>query len=97
MKPDPSSLLTLAPGVRLQTDSLSGEPLLVFPEGVLFLNSTAHDIVCRCDGTNSASQIISAMAQEYEASEGELREDVLECLENLLQRRLLIVRGRQPS
>ena len=80
---------SLAPGVRLQTDKVSGEPVLVFPEGVLFINSTAHDILARCDGHSSVAEIIAALAEEYEAPADELREAVLACLTDLRQRQLV--------
>jgi coenzyme PQQ biosynthesis protein PqqD len=79
----------LARGVRLHTDAVTGEPVLLFPEGVLFLNATAHDVVRRCDGTATVDAIVCALAGEYETEPGALRRDVLECLSELQQRRLL--------
>ena len=55
---------TLARGVRLQTDSKTGNSVLLFPEGVLELNETAQEIVTRCDG-RTVSEIIQALAEEY--------------------------------
>ena len=40
----------LAPGVRLQLDKATGEPVLLYPEGVLELNGTAHAILNLCSG-----------------------------------------------
>jgi pyrroloquinoline quinone biosynthesis protein D len=80
---------TLAPGVRLQKDAVSGEPVLVFPEGVLFLNATAHEIIFKCDGNRSVAKIISDLAGEFEAPDGEMRNDVLECLGQLCERKLV--------
>ena len=79
----------LAPGVRLQTDAVSGEPILLFPEGVLFLNPTAHEIVSRCDGVFTMGAIVTALAGEYDADPAALRQDVLECLHDLHQRKLI--------
>ena len=87
--PDDQSRPALAPGVRLQTDKVSGEPVLVFPEGVLFINSTAQDIVARCDGQATVEQILAALAEEYDAPAADLREDVMACLTELRQRKLL--------
>ena len=55
----------LARGVRLHTDAATGEPVLLFPEGVLFLNATAHEVVRRCDGSATVGGIVSALAEEY--------------------------------
>ena len=79
----------LAPGVRLQTDKLTGEPVLVFPEGILLINSTAHDIVSRCDGKRTVAEILSVLAEEYEVEPEDLRGDVIECLADLNRRKLL--------
>jgi pyrroloquinoline quinone biosynthesis protein D len=89
---DEQSHPALASGVRLQNDAISGEPVLVFPEGVLFLSATAREIVGKCDGTASVARIISELADDYEAADGEMRADVLECLTQLHQRNLLTLR-----
>jgi pyrroloquinoline quinone biosynthesis protein D len=80
----------LAPHVRLQTDQISGEGVLLFPEGVLELNSTAHEILRRCDGATSVANLVAALAAEYDAPAHELERDVLETLEQLSSRRVVI-------
>jgi pyrroloquinoline quinone biosynthesis protein D len=80
----------LAPGVRLQMDAITGEPVLLYPEGIMALNATAHDIVARCDGATTVEAIATALAAEYEIGRDELDGDVLECLEDLRQRRLIV-------
>ena len=80
----------LAPGVRLQKDALNGEPVLVFPEGVVFINASAHEILLRCDGKAAVREIIAALDEEYEGPGGSLREDVVECLTDLNRRRLVV-------
>ena len=51
----------LTRGVRLQTDSKTGNSVLLFPEGVLELNETAQEILNRCDG-RTVNEIIQALA-----------------------------------
>jgi coenzyme PQQ biosynthesis protein PqqD len=87
---DPESRPALARGVRLQTDATTGEPILLFPEGVLHLNPTAHDIVSRCDGQRTTEAIIALLADEYEVASETLRGDILACLHELHQRKLLV-------
>jgi coenzyme PQQ biosynthesis protein PqqD len=87
---DLQSRPTLARGVRLQTDASTGEPVLLFPEGVLHLNPTAHDIVSRCDGQRTTEAIIALLADEYEVASEMLRGDVLDCLSQLHQRKLVV-------
>jgi pyrroloquinoline quinone biosynthesis protein D len=78
----------LARGVRLQTDSKSGNGVLLFPEGVLELNETAQEILTRCDG-RTMSEIIQALAEEYEVDPQMLAADVRETLGDLQRRKLI--------
>jgi pyrroloquinoline quinone biosynthesis protein D len=78
----------LAPGVRLQTDSKTGNSVLLFPEGFLELNETAQDILTRCDG-RTVSGIIQALAEEYNVDLEMLAADVRETLVDLQQRKLI--------
>jgi coenzyme PQQ biosynthesis protein PqqD len=87
---DLQSRPAFARGVRLQTDAATGEPVLLFPEGVLHLNSSAHDIVSRCDGQRTAETIIVLLADEYDVAVDMLRGDVIDCLRELYQRKLLV-------
>jgi pyrroloquinoline quinone biosynthesis protein D len=79
---------TLARGVRLQTDSKTGNSVLLFPEGVLELNETAQEILTRCDG-RTVSEIIQALADEYDVDAQMLAADVRETLADLERRKLI--------
>jgi pyrroloquinoline quinone biosynthesis protein D len=79
---------TLTRGVRLQTDSKTGNSVLLFPEGVLELNETAQEILTRCDG-RTVSEIIQALAEEYNADPEMLAADVRESLADLQRRKLI--------
>ncbi len=81
----------LARGVRLQVDAKTGEPVLLFPEGVLFLSATANDILVRCSGKDTVQRIIASLAEEYEAEREIIRQDVLDCLSDLYQRKLVVL------
>lgn len=78
----------LTRGVRLQTDPKSGNSVLLFPEGVLELNETAQEILTRCDG-RTVTEIVQALAEEYEADPETLAVDVRETLADLQQRKLI--------
>jgi len=82
---------TLARGTRLITDKATGQPVLLFPEGVLHLSPTAHAILTRCDGTATTDAIITALADDYDADKDTLRGDVLECLTELHRRKLIVL------
>jgi coenzyme PQQ biosynthesis protein PqqD len=87
---DDQSRPVLARGVRLAKDTRSGEPILLFPEGVIYLSATAHEIVCHCDGKTTIDAIIPLLAENYEVERETLRKDVLECLNDLYQRKVLL-------
>lgn len=88
---DPNSRPARAPGVRLQLDKVTGEPVLLYPEGVLELNDTAHAILNLCNGATTVDEIVAALAAEYDVEEEILRNDALECLSDLLQRHLIVL------
>jgi coenzyme PQQ biosynthesis protein PqqD len=81
----------LARGTRLSTDKQTGEPLLLFPEGVVHLSSTAHAILQNCNGQATIGTIVDALAGEFEADPAALRDDVVECLMQLQGRKLVLI------
>ena len=90
---DLNSRPVLASHVRMKNDPVSGDPILLFPEGVLILNSTAHDILLLCEGKASGHEILTALSAQFEVDEATLRSDVVECLTDLLQRNLIILKS----
>ena len=72
----------------MQTDSKTGNSVLLFPEGVLELNETAQDIVSRCDG-RTVGEIIQTLAEEYDVDPKMLGADVRETLGDLQRRKLI--------
>jgi pyrroloquinoline quinone biosynthesis protein D len=78
----------LARGVRLQTDSASGKSVLLFPEGIVELNETAHEILVRCNG-QTLKEIVEALAEEYDSDVAALTADVRETLADLQRRKLI--------
>ncbi len=87
---DPQSSPALAAGVRMKIDAVTQEPVLMFPEGVVHLNSTAHEVLLRCDGKSSLDSIVAALAAEYETEADALRPDVVECLSDLQRQNLVV-------
>jgi pyrroloquinoline quinone biosynthesis protein D len=78
----------LAAGVRLQIDCTSGKGVLLYPEGVIELNETAHEILTRCDG-KSLGQIVEALANEYETDPRTIAADLRETITDLHARKLI--------
>ena len=82
----------LAPHVRLQIDPVSNDPVLLFSEGLLILNPTAHEIVQRCNGIAKIQEIVAALGAEYEIDEPTLQGDALACLRDLMARNLVVLK-----
>jgi pyrroloquinoline quinone biosynthesis protein D len=83
-----SVLPRLAKGVRLEVDPATGKGVLLYPEGIIELNETAHEIVSRCDG-RTFGEIIHALAEQYDADPAALAVDVRETLADLQRRKLI--------
>jgi pyrroloquinoline quinone biosynthesis protein D len=88
---DEQSRPVLARGVRLRNDPITGDPLLLFPEGMLPLDDTTQAILSRCTGEATLASIITALAEEYEAGPETVRADVCECLEELREQMLVVL------
>ena len=74
----------------MQKDPVTGEPVLLYPEGLLQLNPTAEAVVRCCDGKTSVSQILYSLGEEYEVSVETLRADLCEILSELKQRQVIV-------
>jgi coenzyme PQQ biosynthesis protein PqqD len=81
----------LARGVRVWTDPITGTPVLLFPEGVLPLDDTTHDIVIRCSGNATLEAIVASLAEEYDADREVLLADVSDCLAELRDEMLVTI------
>ena len=79
---------TLPKGVRLEIDSTTCKSVLLYPEGIVELNETAHEILSRCDG-RTLCEIIRELAEEYEADSNALAADVRDTLSDLQRRKLI--------
>lgn len=79
----------LSTKARLQTDRASGEPVLLYPEGVVLLNTTGAEIVRLCDGAHTFAEILAQLAEKYHTPAEQLEHDVSTCLFKLHQQSLL--------
>ena len=79
---------SLVKGVRLQSDSTTGKNVLLYPEGIVELNETAHDILSRCNG-RTLGEIICELAEEYEVDSAALAADVRDTLSDLQRCKLI--------
>jgi pyrroloquinoline quinone biosynthesis protein D len=80
---------TLARRARLQTDRVTGKPILLFPEGVLVLNRTAVAIAELCDGLRTIDEISGALTERFGSPS--VRGDVMRFLGRLSDHGLLTI------
>jgi pyrroloquinoline quinone biosynthesis protein D len=81
----------LSSRARLQTDKVTGNPILLYPEGVLVLNPTGHAIVSLCTGDANLQEIIEKLASQYKVAPADVSADVIGYLNRLRSLNLLEV------
>jgi pyrroloquinoline quinone biosynthesis protein D len=74
---------------RMQVDKVTGELVLLYPEGLLLLNTTGAAIIQLCDGKHTFLEILMELAAQYNLSPEVLRSDVSEYLVRLHKRALM--------
>ena len=62
--------------------------MLLYPEGIVELNETAHEILSRCDG-RTMGEIVRELSEEYEVESNALATDVHDTLSDLERRKLI--------
>jgi coenzyme PQQ biosynthesis protein PqqD len=79
----------LAPRARLRLDRRTGGHLLLYPEKGLELSPTAADVLLLCTGEHSVGMIVRTLADKYAAPTAEVERDVIELLEQMLDRAIV--------
>jgi pyrroloquinoline quinone biosynthesis protein D len=79
----------LARHSRLQTDKVSGAPVLLLPETIIVLNQTGYEILRLCDGSHTVAEIIEAMVNKYSADSSTLPREISEYLQAISQKGLI--------
>jgi pyrroloquinoline quinone biosynthesis protein D len=79
----------LAAKVRLKWDEVRQKPLLLFPEGVLVLNPTAHEVVSLCDGQRTVAEIVKTLGEKFRSDT--IDADVKELLARLIGKSFIII------
>ena len=70
-------------------DPVTCDPVLLYPEGVLPLDESTFDIIRLCSGQRTVTDIVAALAEEYDADKRTLLNHVTECLGQLQEKLLL--------
>lgn len=74
---------------RLQIDRVTGKPMLLYPEGVLFLNATGHAIITLCTKGYTFDEIITHLSGQFQVSPEQLIPEVTDYLNKLRAKNLL--------
>jgi len=63
--PTAASRPTVAHGMRLQWEPAQEAHVLLYPEGMVKLNSSAGAIMSRCDGMRTLTEIVADLERAY--------------------------------
>lgn len=85
----PESVPSLWRLARLDYDTVRDRPVLLYPEGAVFLNDTGRAILELCDGRRTVAEIAATLGARYDA---DVAADVAEYLEELAGRELIDAR-----
>jgi len=83
----------LADKARLKWDAVREKHLLLYPEGVLVLNQTAHDVLALCDGQRAVAEIVKVLATQHASDAKAIDGDVKEILQRLAEKSFVTFTG----
>jgi pyrroloquinoline quinone biosynthesis protein D len=69
----------MASGFRLQWEEAQGCHVILYPEGMVKLNPAAGEILSRCDGGRTVSEIVAELSAKFPDADN-LRNDVFNFL-----------------
>jgi len=79
-----STKLAIGHGVRLQWEPAQNAHVLLYPEGMVKLNTSAGEIMSRCDGERTLAEVVADLEKAFDATElsGEVTAFVSLALQN---------------
>lgn len=86
-----NAVVRLPRGVRMREDTARGGWVLLAPERIFQLDAIAHAIMANVDGTRCVSEIIDALAVDFDAERDRIRHDVLALFHAFVDRGVLEV------
>lgn len=70
---------TIRAGFRLQWEPVQNAYVMLYPEGMITLNTSAAEILKRCDGSRTIDEIVTELEAAFQRTE--LKKDVVGFLE----------------
>jgi pyrroloquinoline quinone biosynthesis protein D len=86
----PNAKPAVGRGLRLQWEPAQGAHVLLYPEGMIKLNGSAGEIMKRCDGVRTVSEITADLERAFDTSN--LGADVEAFIRLALERKWLEIR-----
>jgi pyrroloquinoline quinone biosynthesis protein D len=86
----PASVPRLGQGIKLRFDETRKAWIILAPERVLMPDDIAVDILQRCDGIATVAAIATALADKYDAAHDGVEQDVIEMLQDLADKGVLV-------
>jgi pyrroloquinoline quinone biosynthesis protein D len=77
-------------GFRLQWEPAQKAHVLLYPEGMIKLNTSAGEIMKRCDGKATIAEITASLERDF--ATGGLSEDVMQFVQMALEKTWLTIR-----
>ena len=84
---DTTSRPAVGRGFRLQWEAAQNAHVLLYPEGMIKLNTSAGEILKRCDGATTIADITADLERAFSASN--LSEDVMRFVAMAVERKWL--------
>lgn len=78
---------------RLDFDRVRQRPVLLYPEGAVFINESGRAILELCDGERSIAEIARVLGERFNA---DVLQDVIEYLSRMIDRDLVVI-GRAAA
>lgn len=82
MKINPETPIAFSPLHRLQWEEAQQKHVILYPEGMVELSSSATEILKQCDGKQNLEEIVIELEKRFETTG--LKGDILEFLETAL-------------
>ena len=89
MTADAAAVLRFAPGVKLRFDDARQAWIVLAPERLFMPDEHAIEILKLVDGARTADAIIDDLATRFDAPRDTIAADVLEMLQDLVERGVL--------
>ncbi|WP_408734931.1 pyrroloquinoline quinone biosynthesis peptide chaperone PqqD [Acetobacter nitrogenifigens] len=80
-------------GVRLQRDRVRDQWIVQAPERAFIVDPVAASILQRVDGNATLAAIIDALASDYDAPRDLIARDVIDMVEDLAARQILVCKS----